>query len=112
MGAKGCLLSLFFLMATILGSPTQAQVAQNKTQGDYQWTVAPYAWLTGLGGFSVSSALTWDTTGLIGYTFWQHGTLLAGYRAVGVTCSEGSGNNAFTFDATLSGPILGVALTF
>lgn len=66
----------------------------------------------GIGGFSVSSALTWDTTALIGYTFWEHGTLLAGYRAVGVNYSEGSGKSAFKFDATLSGPILGVAFTF
>ena len=74
------------------------------------------AWLVslrgGLGGFSVSSALTWDTTALVGYTFWEHGTLLAGYRAVGVNYSEGSGKSAFKFDATLSGPILGVAFTF
>ncbi|EKO41211.1 MAG: hypothetical protein B193_0052 [Solidesulfovibrio magneticus str. Maddingley MBC34] len=74
------------------------------------------AWLMslrgGIGGFSVSSALTWDTTALIGYTFWEHGTLLAGYRAVGVNYSEGSGKSAFQFDATLSGPILGVAFTF
>ena len=66
----------------------------------------------GIGGFSVGSALTWDTTALIGYTFWDHGTLLAGYRAVGVNYSEGSGKSAFRFDATLSGPILGVAFTF
>lgn len=74
------------------------------------------AWLMslrgGLGGFSVSSALTWDVTALLGYTFWEHGTLLAGYRAVGVNHTEGSGNSAFKFDATLSGPILGVAFSF
>ena len=74
------------------------------------------AWLLslrgGVGGFSVSSAFTWDTTALVGYTFWEHGTLLAGYRAVGVNYSEGSGRSAFKFDATLSGPILGVAFTF
>lgn len=257
------ILSVLFLMTTVLGSPGQAQVAQNKTQGDFQWTIAPYAWLTGIngtvgakgydanvnvsfadlsnylnmgamvhaemlyrerfglfsdfnysllgadasgkrasidakmslvladvagfyrvgtvplgkaqtssmdfdvlagariwslamkldadttrggrdvyaqktwadpivgaratfhltdawlmslrggiGGFSVSSALTWDATALLGYTFWEHGTLLAGYRAVGVNHTEGSGKSAFKFDATLSGPILGVAFTF
>ncbi len=66
----------------------------------------------GIGGFSISSALTWDATALVGYTFWEHGTLLLGYRAVGVNHDEGSGKSAFTFDATLSGPILGVGFTF
>lgn len=74
------------------------------------------AWLVslrgGLGGFSVSSALTWDATALLGYTFWEHGTLLAGYRAVGVNYSVGSDRSAFKFDATLSGPIIGVGFTF
>lgn len=66
----------------------------------------------GVGGFSVSSALTWDVTAALGYTFWKHGTLLAGYRAVGDNYSTGSGRNDFKFDATLSGPILGLAFTF
>lgn len=66
----------------------------------------------GLGGFSVSSALTWDATATVGYTLWEHGTLLLGYRAVGVNHDEGSGKSAFKFDATLSGPILGLAFTF
>uniref|UniRef100_I2Q5F1 Outer membrane protein beta-barrel domain-containing protein n=1 Tax=Desulfovibrio sp. U5L TaxID=596152 RepID=I2Q5F1_9BACT len=66
----------------------------------------------GLGGFSVSSALTWDATALVGYTFWEHGTVLLGYRAVGDKYDTGSGESAFKFDATLSGPILGVAFTF
>ncbi len=66
----------------------------------------------GIGGFSISSALTWDATAALGYTFWKHGTLLVGYRAVGVNHDEGSGRSAFKFDATLSGPILGLAFTF
>ncbi len=74
------------------------------------------AWLVslrgGIGGFSVSSALTWDATALLGYTFWEHGTILAGYRAVGVNYSVGSDRSAFKFDATLSGPIIGLAFTF
>lgn len=66
----------------------------------------------GVGGFSVSSALTWDATALVGYTFWEHGTFMLGYRAVGDTYNTGSGKSAFKFDATLHGPILGVAFTF
>lgn len=66
----------------------------------------------GVGGFSISSAITWDVTAALGYTFWKHGTMLLGYRAVGVNHDEGSGKNAFKFDATLSGPIVGMAFTF
>lgn len=65
----------------------------------------------GVGGFSVSSALTWDTTAVIGYTFWEHGTFWAGYRAVGDNYTS-SGKNTFKFDAVLHGPIIGVAFTF
>ena len=66
----------------------------------------------GVGGLSISSAITWDATAALGYTFWEHGTVLLGYRAVGVNHDEGSGNSAFKFDATLSGPIVGLAFTF
>lgn len=66
----------------------------------------------GLGGFSVGSSLTWDATATVGYTFWEHGTLLVGYRAVGANYSTGSGRDAFKFNATLSGPIIGLALAF
>ncbi|WP_243361764.1 hypothetical protein [Fundidesulfovibrio terrae] len=66
----------------------------------------------GVGGFGISSAITWDAMAMLGYSFWEHGTALLGYRAVGVNHSEGSGRDYFKFDATLNGPILGVAFTF
>ena len=66
----------------------------------------------GVGGFGASSAFTWDAMGLVGYTFWEHGTVLLGYRAVGVTHDQGSGKNFFKFDATLNGPVLALAFTF
>jgi hypothetical protein len=66
----------------------------------------------GVGGFSISSAITWDATAALGYTFWEHGTVLLGYRCVGVNHDAGSGSSAFKFDATLSGPIVGLAFTF
>jgi len=66
----------------------------------------------GVGGFNISSAITWDAMVLLGYTFWDHGTAFLGYRAVGVNHSEGSGKDYFKFDATLNGPVLGVAFTF
>jgi len=66
----------------------------------------------GVGGFGVSSQFTWDAMALVGYTFWEHGTLLLGYRGVGVNYTEGSGRNRFVFDTTLHGPVLGLAFTF
>lgn len=66
----------------------------------------------GVGGFGISSAFTWDAMALVGYTFWEHGTVLLGYRAVGVNHTEGSGKNYFKFDTTLNGPILALAFTF
>jgi hypothetical protein len=66
----------------------------------------------GVGGFGAGSAFTWDAMGLAGYSFWSHGTLLAGYRAVGVTRNQGSGKDFFKFDATLNGPVLALAFIF
>lgn len=66
----------------------------------------------GVGGFSLGSAITWDASVLIGYTFWEHGTFMAGYKAVGVKHSEGDGDSAFKYDAILYGPVIGVLFTF
>jgi len=66
----------------------------------------------GVGGFGLTSAITWDAMALAGYSFWEHGTVLLGYRAVGVNHTEGSGRDQFRFDAVLAGPIVGLAFTF
>jgi hypothetical protein len=66
----------------------------------------------GVGGFGVSSSLTWDAMALVGYHLWDHGTLFLGYRGVGVNHTEGSGSSKFVFDTTLHGPILGLAFSF
>ncbi|WP_243313417.1 hypothetical protein [Fundidesulfovibrio agrisoli] len=66
----------------------------------------------GVGGFGISSAFTWDAMAMLGYTFWDHGTFLVGYRAVGVNHTEGSGKDYFKFDATLNGPVVALAFTF
>ncbi len=66
----------------------------------------------GVGGFGLTSDITWDAMALAGYAFWEHGKVLAGYRAVGVNHSEGSGASKFTYDATLHGPVIGVAFMF
>ncbi len=66
----------------------------------------------GVGGFGLSSAITWDAMARLAYTFWDHGTAFVGYRAVGVNHDQGGGRNYFKFDAVLSGPVLGAAFTF
>lgn len=62
----------------------------------------------GVGGFGVSSAFTWDAMAMLGYSLWEHGALLLGYRAVGVNHEQ----QGTTFDMTMHGPILGLAFTF
>ena len=62
----------------------------------------------GVGGFGVSSAFTWDAMALLGYSFWDHVTVLLGYRAVGVDRDQ----QGTRFDMTMHGPILGLACTF
>lgn len=66
----------------------------------------------GIGGFGMSSNFTWDATGLIGYSFWDHGTLYLGYRAVGVDRDGGGRKGELKFKGALHGPIVGVALCF
>ena len=66
----------------------------------------------GVGGFGASSTNTWDAMALIGYNFWENATVLAGYRAVGLNYESGSGRDNFKANATLHGPIFGLALTF
>jgi hypothetical protein len=66
----------------------------------------------GVGGFGASSAFTWDAMALLGYSFWDHGTLLLGYRAVGVNHDQGSGKSSIKFDMTMHGPVLGLAFSF
>lgn len=66
----------------------------------------------GVGGFGLSSAITWDAMALLAYTFWEHGTAFLGYRAVGVNHDQGGGQNYFKFNAVLSGPIIGAAFKF
>ncbi|GFK92807.1 hypothetical protein NNJEOMEG_00634 [Fundidesulfovibrio magnetotacticus] len=66
----------------------------------------------GIGGFGIGSDFTWDATGLVGYTFWEHGTLYAGYRAVGINRDGGGRKDELKFSGALHGPIIGVAFNF
>jgi hypothetical protein len=66
----------------------------------------------GVGGFGANSTFTWDAMALIGYSFCENATLLAGYRAVGLNYESGSGRDNFKANATLHGPIVGLSFTF
>lgn len=68
-----------------------------------------------IGGFGVSSDLTWSATALLGYGFElfnMHASIFGGYRAIGQDYSTGSAANAFKWDVILHGPIIGLRLEF
>ena len=68
-----------------------------------------------VGGFGVGSDVTVHSVGLLGYKvrpFGLDGTLAAGYRALYQDYTDGSGRNKFTWNMTLHGPVLGLAITF
>ncbi len=77
-----------------------------------------------VGGFGVASDLTWQALGLVGYRFGlfsdDDANVLVGYRALYDDYSTGSTSDKltgekrdkFALDATLHGPILGLAVKF
>ena len=68
-----------------------------------------------IGGFGVSSDLTWSATAVVGYDFEMFGTpasVLLGYRVIGWDYTEGSGNPEFVWDLFQHGVILGLDLRF
>ena len=69
-----------------------------------------------IGGFGVGSDFAWSATLLGGYRFHfsRHidGNVLFGYRALYQDYTEDSGSDRFEYDATMHGPIVGVAIGF
>jgi hypothetical protein len=61
-----------------------------------------------IGGFGVSSDLTWQAFGGFGWRFSDSGNALLGYRAIGTDYEDGD----FAYDVTAHGPVLGVEFTF
>lgn len=61
-----------------------------------------------VGGFDVSSDVTWQAMAGFGYRISENGSLLLGYRSIGTDYSDGG----FTYDVTASGPILGFEYKF
>jgi len=70
-----------------------------------KWSLSLYG---DIGGFGVSSDLTWQGFGLIDFQPWKNVAFVAGYRAIGTDYETGSEIDKFTFDATVHGPIMGV----
>ncbi len=65
-----------------------------------------------IGGFGVSSDLTWNVSGFLGYQFTPLLSAWIGYRALGVDYETGSGKNQFKYEMTVSGPIIDLGLVF
>ncbi|MEY4569176.1 MAG: hypothetical protein RLZZ398_615 [Verrucomicrobiota bacterium] len=61
-----------------------------------------------IGGFDVSSQLTWQVMAGFGYRVTDNGSLLLGYRAIGTDYTDGG----FTYDVVASGPIIGLEYKF
>jgi hypothetical protein len=64
-----------------------------------------------VGGFGVGSDLTWSVSSFLGYQFTPLFSLWGGYRALGVDYTTDSEND-FKYDMTMSGPIIGLGLSF
>ena len=81
----------------------------------WQWKVAEKWGLMSrgdIGGFGVGSDSTWNLVGLVDFKPWKHASLFGGYRALYQDYSSGSGDNRFSFDATMHGPVLGMKITW
>jgi opacity protein-like surface antigen len=61
-----------------------------------------------IGGFDVSSDLTWQAMAGFGYRFTDGCSGLLGYRAIGTDYTDGG----FTYDVTVQGPVIGLAFRF
>ncbi len=64
------------------------------------------------GGFGAGADSTWQTMGILGYTFQNGIDLFAGYRAYGFDYEDGSGASRIVFDLIYHGPMLGMGYKF
>jgi hypothetical protein len=104
--------------------------AQRTAEGDKQW-LDPIVgvrtiWTLGerwslvlagdVGGISTSDQYSAEAFGLVGYRFGLFGennaNLLAGYRVLKQKFEDGDGRNAFEWDMTIHGPIVGLKIAF
>jgi len=64
-----------------------------------------------VGGFGAASQFTWSAVGTVGYVFHigsVESSVFAGYKAI----ADDYANGGFTWDATMSGPVVGMSFTF
>lgn len=61
-----------------------------------------------IGGFGVSSDLTWQAMAALGWKFSESGSAMIGYRSIDTDYKQG----AFAYDINAHGPILGLEWTF
>lgn len=82
----------------------------------HQFTPSQQVMLRGdVGGFGLASQFAWQAVGVYSYAWQFDGYALAGvlgYRALGVTYSEGYGINAAGANLVLHGPIIGFSARF
>ena len=82
----------------------------------HQFTPSQQVMLRGdVGGFGLASQFAWQAVGVYSYAWQFDGYALAGvlgYRALGVTYSEGYGINAAGANLVLHGPIVGFSIRF
>jgi hypothetical protein len=82
----------------IVGARTRVPLGQ-------RWVLALYG---DVGGFGVSSDLTWQLVGSVQYAAGRNWHLAAGWRHYAVDYQDG----AFIYDVTMTGPIVGASFRF
>ncbi len=65
-----------------------------------------------IGGFGVGSNLSWQAWANFDYRFSETGSLALGWRHLAWDYEEGSGIKEFTYDAYLTGPVVGLTFRF
>jgi hypothetical protein len=69
-----------------------------------------------VGGFGVGSKFSWQALAALNYDFYVHNGItwsgMAGYRALYVDYSKGSGLSEYGFNMTMHGPIIGITARF
>ncbi|MEH6524821.1 MAG: hypothetical protein V7723_02015 [Sneathiella sp.] len=65
-----------------------------------------------IGGFGVGSNNTWQILASYAYLFDNNIEVTAGYRVLYMDYDEGSGADYFAYDATYSGPMIGIGYRF
>jgi hypothetical protein len=76
-----------------------------------RFNLSPDFYATGwamVGGFGVSSDITWDVMAGVGYAFSESISAVIGYRVSGVDYSS----DDFTYDTVQQGPVVGLVFTF